>query len=87
VSAVNGAPDTVVVVSGRIDGPVYLRVTVGAGAKCRFGFSLDGTEFKTINPDAFAATVSRWVGAKVGLFASGNPRAAADFSWCRVQSP
>ena len=46
--------------------PLFLRVTVAEGAKCRFAYSLDGTTFQPIG-DEFTAKVSRWVGAKVGV--------------------
>lgn len=66
-----------------IAGPVFLRVTVAEGALCRFAYSWDGKTFTNIGAE-FKATPSRWVGAKVGLFAAGeNGEAAADFDWIR----
>lgn len=59
------------VVADKITGPVHLRVEVGAGARCRFSYSLDGRTFTPLGDD-FTATVGRWVGAKVGLFAAGS---------------
>jgi beta-xylosidase len=64
---------------------VYLRVTIGAGAECRFSYSSDGIDFQPFGA-TFRAKPSSWVGAKVGLFAS-SPAAAgghADVSWFRV---
>ena len=66
------------------DQPVYLRVTVRAGGLCRFSFSPDGEHFTPAAPTEFKATVGRWVGAKVGLFAAGAPEAHADVDWFRV---
>lgn len=64
-------------------GPVWLRVTVGPEARYRFAYSWDGVAFTPLG-DEFPATVGRWVGAKVGLFAaappSGGSRGHADFS-------
>jgi beta-xylosidase len=71
---------------------VYLRVSVKTGAQCTFAYSLDGKKFTTVG-EAFPATVGRWVGAKVGLFAArpdtadtaGKPSVGyADFDWFRV---
>ena len=64
--------------------PQYVRVTVREGGKCRFSFSSDGVSFENAGEE-FTATVGRWVGAKVGVFASGAPGAAADFEWFRVE--
>lgn len=67
--------------------PLFLRVTVAEGAKCRFAYSLDGIAFQPIG-DEFTAKVSRWVGAKVGVFALSAPAATstghADFDWFRL---
>jgi beta-xylosidase len=66
---------------------VTLRVSVGAGARCAFSFSEDGEKFAAIGP-GFQARSSKWVGAKVGVFASAGSDAAsgghADFDWFRV---
>jgi beta-xylosidase len=55
---------------------VFLRVTVAADAACRFAYSLDGIAFTPLG-ESQQATVARWVGAKVGLFASGAPGTAS----------
>lgn len=66
---------------------VHLRVSVSAGAVCRFAHSVDGRQFQPIGP-ALPAKSSYWVGAKVGLFAAANADAAAtghlDVNWFRV---
>ncbi|HWA09414.1 MAG TPA: glycoside hydrolase 43 family protein [Opitutaceae bacterium] len=66
---------------------VQLRVSVDAAAKCRFSYSLDGRSFVPLG-DEFTARISRWVGAKVGVFALAGPAATstghADFDWFRV---
>jgi beta-xylosidase len=65
-----------------------LRVEVTEGAKCRFGFSENGTDWKMMK-ETFTALPGRWIGAKVGLFASGalptNDRGYADFDWFRIE--
>jgi beta-xylosidase len=72
-----------------VAGPeVYLRVSIGEGAKCRFSYSTDGTKFEPVGEE-FAAKPGRWIGAKIGLFATGSaqPRESgyADYDWFRVE--
>lgn len=57
--------------------PLHLRVTVGAGGRCRFAYSGDGQSFTPIG-DEFPASSSQWVGAKVGVFAAARPAATSD---------
>ncbi len=67
--------------------PLQLRVAVDAEARCRFSYSLDGRVFNPVG-EAFQAQPSKWVGAKVGLFASAPPGVAgggAEFDWFRVE--
>jgi len=70
--------ETEKVIAGQLAGPVYLRVEVAAGGRCRFSFSVDGRTFTALG-DVFTASVGRWVGAKVGLFAAGAESTFADF--------
>ena len=58
--------------AGAADSPIRLRVTVRAGGLCRFGFSVDGVQFAPADTADFQATAGRWIGAKVGLFASSS---------------
>lgn len=51
------------------DDPVLLRLEVAEGALCRFSLSWDRVNHVPVGP-VFQARSSRWVGAKVGLFAS-----------------
>lgn len=66
----------------------YLRVTVTAAAKCQFSYSTDGKTFISAGP-VFTATSGKWIGAKVGLFASRdtetNDSGWADYDWFRVE--
>lgn len=66
---------------------VTLCVRVAAGARCAFSFSEGGEKFAAIGPE-FQARSSKWVGAKVGVFAMAGGDAAsaghADFDWFRV---
>jgi beta-xylosidase len=70
-------------------GPIYLRVIIDPQAQCLFSYSTDGSAFTPLGP-AFTASVDRWIGAKVGLFASADPSRGlakggyADFAWFRV---
>jgi beta-xylosidase len=65
---------------------VYLRVAVEEG-KVSFSYSLDGNEFHPIG-QAFTAQPGVWVGAKIGIFASGQSDHGefgyADFDWLRI---
>jgi beta-xylosidase len=83
-------PDSspVQVLADRITGPVYLRVAVDRRGGCHFSYSVDGTNFVSSSL-TLQASVDRWIGAKVGLFAAGPVRALAqrghaDFDWFRV---
>ena len=66
----------------------HFRVSVRAGAKCRFSYSLDGQTYIAVGEE-FIAEVGRWKGAKVGLFATRetqiNDSGFADFDWFRVE--
>lgn len=77
--AAKGGAEKLVVVQPTTPVPRYVRVTVREGARCNFSFSVDGKNFSPIGEEGFTATVDRWVGAKVGLFAAGVPGAFADF--------
>ena len=71
-----------------ITGPVYLRVAVDREGRCHFSYSFDGMNFVSSSL-TLQASVDRWIGAKVGLFAAGPAGAAAqrghaDFDWFRV---
>lgn len=71
-------------------GPLELRVTVDPQARCTFAYSRDGRTFEAIG-EAFQAEQSRWVGAKVGVFAVARPGAGAagraEVDWFRVTAP
>lgn len=65
---------------------IVLRVSVFEGAVCSFSFSLDGKTFSPIGKN-FIARKGKWVGAKVGLFASAPKKnittGYADYDWFR----
>lgn len=68
---------------------VYFRVSVNKGGICQFSYSLDGTRF--INAGAaFKAESGKWIGAKVGLYATRttttNDSGYADFDWFRIEN-
>ena len=66
---------------------VYFRVTVTAGAKCQFSYSVNGADFTNVN-DVFQAEPGKWIGAKVGMFCVRtqqiNDSGYADFDWFRI---
>jgi beta-xylosidase len=69
-----------------LGGVVYLRASVTADAMVQFSFSIDGKLFQPIGAP-FAAQAGVWVGAKIGIFATGTqPKGEfgyADFDWFR----
>ncbi len=87
LQAMDGAPETTEL-SLPVPGSIaWLRVTVRAGARVRFSYSVDGGRTFVSLGSEFAALPGRWVGAKVGLFAQKltDEPAAAIFSWFRVE--
>jgi beta-xylosidase len=84
--AVKGEAQQAAVIVPAVNGPVWLRVTVRDKGKYRFSYSLDGQKFLPAGESEITATVGRWVGAKVGVFAAGTPGAAADFDWVRCHA-
>jgi beta-xylosidase len=84
-NARNAAAAPVEIFADAAPGPVYLRVAVDAGARCLFSYSADGVNFAPLG-GAFTASVDRWIGAKVGLFASAGLASGgyADIDWFRV---
>lgn len=66
---------------------VYLRVSVSDSALCQFSFSSEGKTF-TETGEPFTAVAGKWIGAKVGLFATGNIKTNdtgwTDFDWFRI---
>jgi beta-xylosidase len=76
LDAADKAEARTTVVQPMVNAPVWLRITVTGGQHCRFACSLDGNQFTPAGV-AFVAKPGRWVGAKVGLFALGQPDAPA----------
>lgn len=73
---------------GKLKGSeVYFRVAVDKGAKCQFSYSEDGKNFKPAG-NTFTAVPGRWIGAKVGIFATRqdkiNDAGYADYDWFRI---
>lgn len=68
---------------------VHFRVKVSEGAKCQFSYSENGNKFKEVE-EIFTAVPGRWIGAKVGIFATRedkiNDSGYADYDWFRVTS-
>ena len=59
------------------------------GARCRFSYCVSGEKFVPLG-DEFPAVPGRWVGAKIGVFAStshADGGGRADFDWFRVATP
>lgn len=83
-----GAAEKETVVTKLKNGDLYLRVSMSAGAKCRFSYSTDGKSFTPTGAE-FQATPGQWIGAKLGLFATRqtqiNDSGWGDYDWFRVE--
>ena len=67
-------------------GAVRLRVSLADGGACRFAFTVAGGAPQVIE-QVFTARAGRWVGAQIGLFASGPAGGFADFDYLRFAPP
>ncbi|KRF42909.1 hypothetical protein [Paenibacillus sp. Soil787] len=79
-------------------GPTNAAVTQDSGKKSTITFwaaattperdtfwqSLNGVDFTVLPVEPFEASEGRWVGAKVGVFASGSGGGYLDIDWFRV---
>ncbi|WP_199615804.1 glycoside hydrolase family 43 protein [Paenibacillus alkalitolerans] len=90
----NATEETVIWKADLAAQTVVLRVTVSAGASCRFEYGAeDGGGFARCGEPAFTASKGHWVGAKVGMFAArpddGDRQSGgyADCDWFRVTRP
>ena len=87
----NGAEDgnveTVVDIDKAKQPEIYFRIVMHKGGLCSFSYSYDGNNFIKAGDD-FQAVQGKWIGAKVGLFATGSQKSNdcgyADFDWVRV---
>ena len=52
---------------------VWIRAQVKGGCECTLRYSTDGKKFKAAGP-AFTASAGRWIGAKIGYFATSRIR-------------
>lgn len=68
------------------DNSITLRVSVDKNEMCTFSYSENGKDFVKID-ETFKALPGKWIGAKVGLFATQeekiNDSGYADFDWFR----
>jgi beta-xylosidase len=83
-------PERIVAETAFEESSVYLRVSVGKQAVCRFSYSTDGKNFLLLG-ESFKARQGKWIGAKVGLFAANDSERGnlgyADFDWFRIEKP
>jgi beta-xylosidase len=67
---------------------IYLRVRVPKDAVATFSASTDGSRFMPVG-EPFATRPGKWIGAKVGIFATGGGATGesgyADFDWFRFE--
>jgi beta-xylosidase len=59
---------------------VWLRAVVRDGALCDFYYRADGEKFERVDQPSFQAMVSKWVGAKVGLYARTSEKIARGYA-------
>jgi len=64
-------------------GAAHLRMQVTHGAMVAFSYSADGLRYTRLGLP-FEAAMGRWVGAQVGMFATGAPGAWADIDYVRI---
>lgn len=66
---------------------VRLRIRLDPEGVCHFAYCLAGETYLPFGP-GFAAVSGTWVGAKIGIFAVGEPEGGgADFHWFAVSAP
>lgn len=86
--AFRGTPEKEQIITKLQGNEVYLQVRVRKGAVCEFGYSENGKRFKEVG-ETFNAVKGRWIGAKVGIFATRqdktNDAGYADYDWFRVE--
>ncbi|HVS29855.1 MAG TPA: glycoside hydrolase family 88 protein [Thermoanaerobaculia bacterium] len=77
------------IASTPVSGPAFLRVSIEPEAVARFAYSLDGATYLPLG-GAFVARPGRWIGAKVGLFASApldaKTTGSAEFDFFRIEN-
>lgn len=61
----------------------HLRMHITAGAVASFWYSADGLRYTRLGQPV-EASMGRWVGAQIGLFATGAPGAFADIDYLRI---
>ncbi|MEP6621769.1 MAG: glycoside hydrolase 43 family protein, partial [bacterium] len=86
VDAPSGAAESLVVPATLSTESAYLRASCD-GLMIRFSYSVDGAAWIAVG-DPFTPKAARWVGAKLGLFAtrpSSSPGSYADFDFFRIQ--
>ncbi len=59
------------IIAERVSGNIYLNLTVKAGAIASFAYRTDGKLY-TSTGEKFVAKPGKWVGAKMGIFCSGE---------------
>lgn len=66
----------------------WLRVRVDENAVCSFSYSVDGKTYVPVGQQ-FKARKGKWIGAKVGIFATGQGAPSelgySDYDWFRVE--
>jgi beta-xylosidase len=80
------APEKVIAEMPVPQDDLYLRIAVDEG-EASFSYSLDGKEFRAIG-EPFRVQAGLWIGAKMGIFASGvvnhGEFGYVDFDWFRI---
>jgi len=81
-----GKPENTIPLT-KINGSVYLRITVSKGAICRFSYSLDDIYYTSVQQN-FTAWPGKWIGAKIGFYCTRttktNDSGWAEIDWFRI---
>jgi len=87
--AEDGNEETVITIDKTKQPEIYFSVVMRKSGMCSFSYSYDGNNFTKAGDD-FQAMQGKWIGAKVGLFATGSQKSNdcgyADFDWFRVEA-
>lgn len=76
--AKTGAVETNIAAIKVSNSEAYFKIEIRKSAVCQFYYSIDGKTYQMIG-EKFTAQKGRWVGAKIGLFATGNGHADFDY--------
>ena len=88
INAINGNKEQSLELLKAEQETIYFKMVMTEGAKCRFGYSIDGSNYKMVE-GFFQAKPGKWVGASIGLFCNSvkktNDAGYVDIDWFRFE--